>query len=167
MSTNAAPAIRRYLGSQQESMLDFVRELVAIESHATQPAGINAVGDRVCRELEAIGYTTERVRGPRLPPAQRWLEEFMFPGYDPARLGDHRVARWRGTGHGRVLVLGDLDTAFTPGKAFPFRVQGDRALGPGIADMKGGLTVAVYALKALRETGLDNLGAITCVLSAD
>jgi glutamate carboxypeptidase len=91
----------------------------------------------------------------------------MLPGYDPEKLADHRVARWRGPGHGRVLVLGDLDTAFTASKSFAFHVKGDRALGPGIADMKGGLTVAVYALKALQATGLNNLGAVTCVFSSD
>jgi glutamate carboxypeptidase len=148
-------------------MLTLVEELVAIPSHTSQPAGTNAVGDRVCRELEAIGYATERVHGERLPPERRWLEEFMLSGYDPAKLGDHRVARWRGAGHGRVLILGDLDTAFTPSKAFAFHVERDRALGPGIADMKGGLTVAIHALKALQATGLNNLGEITCVFSSD
>ena len=167
MNSSAATTIRRYLETQQNEMLQFVRELTGIGSHVTQPEGANAVGDRVCAQLEAIGYATERVHGPRLPQDRRWLEEFMLPGYDPARLGDHRVARWRGKGSGRVLVLGDLDCAFTPARMFPFRIEGDRAFAPGIADMKGGLTVAVYALKALHATGLANLGAITCVFSAD
>ena len=92
-----------------------------------------------------------------------------MPGQDPARLADHRVARKKGTGAGRVLILGDMDTAFLPGgpERLPFRVEGDRALGPGIADMKGGLTVAVFAMKALEATGLNNLGEVACVLSAD
>jgi glutamate carboxypeptidase len=167
MSGDSAATIRRYLDTQRAAMLAFVRELVCIGSHVTQPEGANAVGDRVCGELEAIGYNTQRVHGPRLREDQRWLEEFMLPGYDPARLGDHRVARWRGAGHGHALVLGDLDCAFTPAKMFPFRIEGDRALGPGIADMKGGLTVAVYALKALQATGLANLAAITAVFSSD
>lgn len=167
MSSKVAPTLRRYLDGQRDAMLAFVRELVAIPSHVTQPEGANAVGDRVCRELEAIGYTTERIHGPRLPPDRQWLGEFMLAGYDPARLGDHRVARWRGQGRGHVLLLGDLDSAYTAEKLFPFHLEGERALGPGIADMKGGLTVAVFALKALQATGLANLAAITCVLSAD
>lgn len=148
-------------------MLEFVKRLVAIDSHATQPEGTNAVGDVVCAALEDVGYTSERVRGKPLPPEKRWIEELMIPGYDAAKLGDHRVARIRGNGRGRVLILGDLDTAFTPDKKFEFHVRGDRALGPGIADMKGGLTVAVYALKALQSTQLNNLEEITVVLSSD
>ncbi|HVO89024.1 MAG TPA: M20/M25/M40 family metallo-hydrolase, partial [Casimicrobiaceae bacterium] len=110
---------------------------------------------------------TERVRGERLPPEEQWLEEFMLPGYDRNRLGFQRVARRKGNGRGRALLLGDLDTAFVPGKGFPFRIEGDKAYGPGIADMKGGLTVAVFALEALQATGLDNLAQVTCVFSSD
>ena len=167
MSESVASTIRSYLESQRPAMLELVKELVNIESYATQPGGANAVGDRLCRELENIGYTTERVHGKPLPPDQKWLEDFMLPGFDRTQLGDQRVARWRGSGRGRALVLGDLDTAFLPGKSFPFSIEGDRALGPGIADMKGGLTVAVFALKALQATGLNNLAEITCVFSSD
>ena len=166
----AAAVIRSYLDSQAQAMVDFMRDIVNIESYATQPAGTNAVGDVLCKALEEIGYRTERVRGERLPPDQQWLEEFMLPGYDRSQLGFQRVARYRdsgGDGHGRALVLGDLDTAFLPGKGFPFSIDGERALGPGIADMKGGLTVAIFALKALQATGLNNLAEITCVFSAD
>jgi len=167
--TNPSTSLRAWLESQREPMLDFVRRIVEIDSYATQAPGVNAVGDVLCAALEEIGYRTERVRGQRLPPGEQWLEEFMLPGYDRAQLGYQRVARWRanGTGHGRALVLGDLDTAFVPGKGFPFSIDGDRALGPGIADMKGGLTVAIFALKALQATDLNNLSEITCVFSAD
>ncbi len=169
MSGGAARAIRQYLDSERRAILGLVEELVRIDSHATVPEGVNAVGDVVCRELEAVGYATERARGAPLGPEQRWLEEFMLPGYDPSRLGDHRVVRKAGSGRGRVLLLGDLDTAYLPGgpRRFPFRVEGDRAYGPGIADMKGGLTVAVYALKALEATGQNTLGEVVGVFSAD
>ncbi|MGH7659513.1 MAG: M20/M25/M40 family metallo-hydrolase [Vulcanimicrobiaceae bacterium] len=148
-------------------MLDLVRDLVAIPSHSSQAAGTNAVGDLICQELEAIGYSSERLHGERLPAELRWLEEMMLAGYDPSKLGDQRVARWHGSGHGKIVLLGDVDTAFTPEKLFPFRVEAGRALGPGIADMKGGLAVAVYALKALHATGYMNLAEVTCVFSSD
>ena len=164
---NPTETLRAYLESQRDAMLDFVRDLVNIESYATQPGGTNAVGDKLCSALEEIGYKTERVRGAPLTPERKWLEEFMLPGFDRTQLGFQRTATWKGSGHGRALVLGDLDTAFVPGKGFPFSIDGDRALGPGIADMKGGLTVATFALKALHATGLDNLAEINCVFSAD
>lgn len=167
MNASATSALRSYLEAQRPAMLRFVQELVEIDSYATQPGGTNAVGDRLCRELEGSGYITERAHGKPLPPEEKWLEEFMLPGFDRSQLGDQRVARWRGTGHGRALLLGDMDTAFLPGKGFPFSTAGDRAYGPGIADMKGGLTVLVFALKALQATGLNNLAEVTCVFSSD
>ena len=169
MSVEASSAIQAYLQSRRGEMLGLVEELVRIESYASQADGVNAVGDVLCGELEANGFTTERARGQRVGPEERWLEEIMLPGYDPARLGDHRVARKAGAGRGRILILGDMDTAFPPGATarFRFSVSEGRAYGPGIADMKGGLATAVYALKALEENGLNNLGEVTCVFSAD
>jgi glutamate carboxypeptidase len=169
MTAGAATALRRHLESERGACLALVEELVGIESYATQRDGVDAVGDVLCRELAAIGYATARARGGRLPAADRWVEELMVPGYDPAALADHRVARKAGRGRGRVLILGDLDTAFPPGATarFPFRIADGRAYGPGIADMKGGLATAVYALRALAATGLENLAEVVCVFSAD
>lgn len=45
-----------------------------------------------------------------------------------------------------VLLIGHLDTVFPVGTAAerPFKVDGDRAYGPGVADMKNGV-IAIYA----------------------
>jgi len=76
--TAPAQAIRAYLDAQRDALLGFTAELCGIESHATQPDGVDAVGDRVCHELEALGYVTTRTRGERVPPDRRWLEEVML-----------------------------------------------------------------------------------------
>ncbi len=169
VETVAIQRIAAYLDEHAPRMRDLVRDLVAIESHASQPEGVNAVGDLVCDRLSALGFTDEHAGSVPLPEDQRWLERVMLPGLDYARIGDTRVARWRGTGRGRVLLLGDLDTAFLPGSAerFPFSVEGDRAYGPGVADMKGGLTVLAFACQALVATGLNPLAEITVVLGPD
>lgn len=52
-----------------------------------------------------------------------------------------------------VLLLGHLDTVFPSGTSQerPYRVEGTKAYGPGVADMKGGLLLGYYALKTLQE----------------
>jgi glutamate carboxypeptidase len=67
----------------------------------------------------------------------------------PAGLYLH--AALRGLGRGRVALLGHHDTVFPLGTAArrPFRRDADRCYGPGVADMKGGLAVAVHAARAL------------------
>jgi glutamate carboxypeptidase len=169
MTGAPAARLRACLEAQRDACLALLEELAAIESHATQRAGVEAVGDVLERELAKVGFTTERVAGARVPPGERWVEGLMLPGFDFAGLAAHRVSRKRGPGRGRVLVLGDLDTAFPPGSTarFPFRVAAGRAYGPGVADMKGGLVTAVWALRALAETGLENLAEVVCVWSAD
>jgi glutamate carboxypeptidase len=52
-----------------------------------------------------------------------------------------------------VMLIGHMDTVFEPGTVAQrsFRVEGGRALGPGVSDMKGGLLAGLYAIRALRE----------------
>jgi glutamate carboxypeptidase len=78
------------------------------------------------------------------------------------------VARGDFGGRGSVLLLGDLDTSYPAGSVdrFPFRVEDGLAVGPGVADMKGGLVVLSAALRALRDAGL-RAPAVSVVLSPD
>jgi glutamate carboxypeptidase len=74
----------------------------------------------------------------------------------PSPVGIHVVARTPGTGAGRILLLGHHDTVFPTGTAAarPLRVEGERALGPGVADMKGGVLVGLAALERLVGGGV-------------
>src|SRR5258708_6330202 len=67
----------------------------------------------------------------------------------PAGLYLH--AGLRGAGRARVALLCHHDTVFPLGTAAmrPFRRDGKRCYGPGVADMKGGVAVAVHAARAL------------------
>ena len=74
---------------------------------------------------------------------------------DEPQLGDVVVGRLPGTG-ARLLLIGHMDTVFDDGTAAarPYRRDGDRALGPGVSDMKGGLLAGLHALGALAEAGV-------------
>ena len=71
--------------------------------------------------------------------------------YIPAeRFGDHLVARFDGTSKSRLLILGHTDTVFPAGEVGrrPFKIENDRATGPGVFDMKAGITLIWAALRA-------------------
>jgi glutamate carboxypeptidase len=61
------------------------------------------------------------------------------------------LARVTGGGSGRVLLLGHLDTVVDHGSHSPLRRDGDRLYGPGTADMKGGVVLALGVARALSE----------------
>jgi glutamate carboxypeptidase len=60
---------------------------------------------------------------------------------------------WQGDGPPRVLIVGHHDTVFPTGTvaARPFTVEGDRATGPGVFDMKAGIVQAIHAVAALDD----------------
>jgi glutamate carboxypeptidase len=98
--------------------------------------------------LQALGMSVERV------PAEA-------PG-----LPDNLVARMAGTGEGRILLIGHIDTVFGPGTATkrPFRVDTERAYGPGVGDEKGGVVEALTALQILRDRGFRDFRSITFLM---
>lgn len=61
------------------------------------------------------------------------------------------VARLPGTGTGRVLLLGHLDTVVAHGEHRPLARDGERLVGSGSIDMKGGVVLALGVLRALAE----------------
>jgi glutamate carboxypeptidase len=101
-----------------------------------------------------------------------WLRERLgspssVRDVDGGGYGDVKVYDYPGAGQ-PVLVLAHYDTVWPLGTLadWPFTVDGDRATGPGIFDMKSGLVHAVWALRALDAAGLLR-PAVRLVLNGD
>lgn len=99
----------------------------------------------------------------RLDAAATWLEGWVTQHLGPAETsvrtpggeyGDIVRLDFPGTGR-PVTFLCHYDTVWPAGTLdqWPFSINGDRATGPGIFDMKAGLVQAVWALRAARECG--------------
>ncbi len=59
------------------------------------------------------------------------------------------LARVAGTGRGRLLLLGHLDTVVPHGSHHPLRRDGELLRGPGTIDMKGGVALSLGVMRAL------------------
>lgn len=124
-------------GPDANVLLAGISTWVEIESQTADVAGVNRLMDRVATGFRQAGAVVERIGG-------------------QAGTADHLsiTAPWGGDGPG-ILVLCHLDTVHPKGtlQHFGFRVEGDRAYGPGIYDMKGGAYLAYAAYRSLVEAG--------------
>jgi glutamate carboxypeptidase len=84
-------------------------------------------------------------------------------------VGDLLVARRPAPDGPSTLLLAHYDTVHPVGtlERLPWRVEGDRASGPGVLDMTAGIATAVLALRTLREAGADLAGSVTLLVTSD
>ncbi len=120
-------------------------------------AGAAEIAERAERELEAlVGVSTPSgdlagaeeaisVCALLLPRSAR-IERVPCSTPDSA---PDLVARVAGTGSRRILLLGHLDTVIGHDAHHPLRHGGERLFGPGTADMKGGVVLALGVARAL------------------
>ena len=126
-----------WIDAHTEQAIGLLEETVNISSGTMNREGVRQVGKVMRRELDALGLDTQWIDAP--------------PGIDRA---GHLFAYKRSGSGPKFVMIGHLDTVFEADDAFQtFERDGDVAKGPGVADMKGGNAVMVYALKALQEVG--------------
>jgi len=135
-----------WLALQRPAMEALLGRLVDLNSFTRNVAGVNAVASVLEDELRGIGLAVERIPG--------------------RAFGDHLVFSSRAGGPFTFLV-GHSDTVFPPGTFEGYREDGARALGPGVLDMKGGLVVELFALRALARAGLLDRIAVRGIVVAD
>jgi glutamate carboxypeptidase len=143
-------ALVAFLAGAQPAAIELLEESVNINSGTLNLAGVRAVGKLFEPRFAALGFKT------------RWESGEPF-----GRAG-HLIAERAGSGK-HVLLIGHLDTVFEPDSPFQrFERSGpERVSGPGVADMKGGIVVALAALAALEKVkALDGL-QLTVVLHGD
>ena len=127
--------------------LEFLITLCEQNSHTFYKPGVDQVSGLVLEQLKDI-----------------------FPIHKTVRqkdVGNHHILKTHETGKS-IYLLGHTDTVFPPDFSFQTcRKEGDWLIGPGTADMKGGLAVLVYALKALHQTGILERLNVTLILGSD
>ena len=143
-------AMVAWVDAHQDEAIALLEKTVNIGSGTMNHAGVRAVGDVMAGELDALGLET------------RWID---MP--EEMNRAGHLFATKKGQGK-RFLLIGHLDTVFEADDDFQaFTRDGNIATGPGIADMKDGNAVIVYALKALQHIGaLDGI-PITVAYTGD
>ncbi len=143
-------ALFRHIDATAPQSIALLEELVNLNSGTFNVPGVSQVGLRLEREYRALGFNT------------RWVS------MDAVGRAPHLVAERRGRKGRHLLLLGHMDTVFEPFSPFKtFVRQGDKAIGPGTYDMKGGLVIMLAALQALHaQRALDDR-SITVFITSD
>ncbi len=148
MTAEANRRILAYLREHVDDMLADLIKLIDLESPTLHKASVDALGVVLADELRGLGAAVE-----------------VIP---KGEVGDIVRARWN-VGPGGVVILSHMDTVWAVGTVAdrPTRVEGKRIYGVGAMDMKGGIVIALWALRALRELNLFPAQPISYMLNTD
>ena len=133
--------INSWLAAQQPAMLAALERMVNTDGGSYDKAGVDAVGAQVREFLEGHGIAVEAVRGERHGDCIR-----AFVGGAGGNSGNARE---------NIVLMGHRDTVFPKGEPErrPFRIEGGRAYGPGVSDMKSGIVLNMFMLAAFHKFG--------------
>jgi glutamate carboxypeptidase len=139
------------LREKRDPMVAFLERLVRAESPSSDPSSQAAVREILGAEFKAFGYKVLALAGKR------------SGGQLYARPENRRRSQ------PLQLIVGHYDTVWPVGTlaSMPFEHEGERVRGPGVFDMKGGIAMLVFAIKAIEELGLDMTVAPCVFLNSD
>ncbi len=150
-----------WIQSQQSTLLADLHTYVTINTGTFNHAGLNHLRNLLETELQSLGFATESRPGGEI--------EMLSCTKNTMRFAPHLLARRTGVQPTNILLNGHLDTVFPKHDDFQSMIiEEDGTLkGPGVLDMKGGIIVMTYALKALHQFGLLQAATITIFLNTD
>lgn len=142
-----------HLRSLRNNMLDSLRDLVEHESPSADSDSLQSLAVKIVDRFQAIGGQVERI------PADGEGVDHVLAQFD---LGADPASK-------PALVIGHFDTVWPLGTLarMPFRIEGDRAFGPGSFDMKSGLVMVEFAIRAIQDLGLQMPRPLQVLLSTD
>ena len=137
---------------RQPELLRVLERLVRTESPSNNKSAVDRCGRMLAAEWRRRGARVEFLR-------QKHRGDHLLVD---TRLGPIRP-------QGQIQLLGHMDTVHDVGtlQQMPWRVTGGRARGPGVFDMKAGLTIALFAAQMLRELRMASKKRIVCLWTTD
>jgi len=147
----SARDLLNYLQDQRAEMVHLLRRMTEAESPSDVPGAQQEIREIIAAELERLAYRVKRIPG--------------------RSSGGMLYARPTGRKHGAPvqLLLGHYDTVWPLGtiEEMPFETKGDCVHGPGVYDMKGGIVLALLAIRALQHFGAEPEVAPVIFLNSD
>ena len=145
-------AIQKLAGENVQLALKTLDKLVSIESGSRDLEGLEKIRKLIESELAARGLTPEVI---------------ATPASD--KTGSMVLAKLKGKGTSKIALIAHMDTVYQKGDLAkqPFRVDGDRAYGLGIADDKAGIAMILHTVSMLQGLKIDSYGELTILINGD
>jgi glutamate carboxypeptidase len=159
----AQPVERVHALAQKErpALMDTLKELTAIESGSREPEELDKIAKVLAARLQQLGGKVELIEATEATTHR--LSD------TPDKIGKMVRATFTGTGTKKILLLAHMDTVYPRGMLAqqPFRMDGDRLYGLGIADARGGIAVILHTLAILNAMNFRDYGTLTVFINAD
>jgi glutamate carboxypeptidase len=151
--------VRALAAKEKAGLLDTMKELVSIESGSRDLEGLGRLAELIASRLRDLGGQVELAEA-----ADVYRMEDT-----PERIGKIVRGTFTGTGTKKILLLAHMDTVYPRGmlEKQPFRVDGDRAYGLGIADDKQGIAVILHTVAMLKALDFRRYGTLTVLINGD
>lgn len=135
-----------WLAAQRGAMEALLERLVLLGSFSGHRPGVEMVANLAAGQLRTLAFDVEVRTSPQFGP------HVLFANRAPGP---------------PVFLLGHSDTVYPPGTFEGYRRQGDRAVGPGAFDMKGGIVVMLFGLATAKRAQLLDRVPLRGILVSD
>ncbi|CAG9421093.1 M20 family metallopeptidase [Providencia alcalifaciens] len=132
----------------EAEMLDLLKQVVNTESGSYDKEGVDNHAAFWCERYQSMGFEVEIIPNEKLGNNYRIYHSSTTP---------------------EILILLHLDTVFPKGTVAerPFSIEGDRAYGPGVIDMKGSHVMVHQVIKQLYASNDERYKKIEVLLNCD
>ncbi|MBT2323013.1 M20/M25/M40 family metallo-hydrolase [Variovorax paradoxus] len=158
----AAPdeRIATLAAKEKPALLETLKQLVSIESGSRDLEGLDKIAILIADKFKALGGQVELID----PTADAYRMEDT-----PEKIGKVVRATFKGTGSKKIMLIAHMDTVYQIGmlNKQPFRIEGDKAYGLGIADDKQGVAVITHAVALLKALNFKEYGTLTVLINGD
>jgi glutamate carboxypeptidase len=144
---------------EKNALLESLKALVSIETGSRDFEGLSKLASLIADRLKALGGKIELVE----PHDVYKMED------TPEKIGKMVRATFSGKGTRKILLIAHMDTVYPRGMLAkqPFRIDGNRAYGLGIADDKQGIAVILHTLAILKAMNFQEYDTLTVLINAD
>src|SRR5262252_6073618 len=160
---SAAPVepVRSLAAKEKAPLVETLKGLVSIESGSGDREGLDKIADLIAGRLKALGGAVEMIE-----PGSADIYHMVDT---PKQIGKMVRARLTGTGTSKIMLIAHMDTVYLRGMLAqqPFRIDGNRAYGLGIADDKHGIALILHTLAILGDMNFRDYGLITVLINGD